>query len=122
MGGKAAMTSLWISQDCYQLMVHKTPSYFHLHLVSDATGETLTTIAKASAVQFRQVRAIEHVYPLVRTGRQLESVSYRRWNQHQALCSTPSSIPELVAEIENGVAANSRYPCVHVLEADHECI
>jgi len=28
------------------------PSYYHLHLVSDATGETLTTIAKAASVQY----------------------------------------------------------------------
>ncbi len=50
------------------------PSYYHLHLVSDATGETLTTIAKAAAVQYANVRAIEHVHPLVRTSRQLARV------------------------------------------------
>lgn len=49
-------------------------SFFHLHLVSDSTGETLTTIAKAAAVQYSQVRAIEHMYPLVRTSRQLKRV------------------------------------------------
>lgn len=50
------------------------PSYFHLHLVSDATGETLTTIAKAAAVQYAQVRPIEHVHPLIRTGKMLDRV------------------------------------------------
>lgn len=50
------------------------PSYFHVHLVSDATGETLTTIAKAAAVQYSQFRAIEHMHPLVRTARQLKRV------------------------------------------------
>ncbi len=50
------------------------PSYFHLHLVSDATGETLTIMAKAAAVQYGQVRPIEHVHPLVRTQRQLNRV------------------------------------------------
>jgi regulator of PEP synthase PpsR (kinase-PPPase family) len=49
-------------------------SAFHLHLISDATGETLTTMAKAAAVQYPQVRAIEHIHPLVRTERQLERV------------------------------------------------
>ena len=39
-------------------------SAFHLHLISDATGETLTTMAKAAAVQYPQVRAIEHIHPL----------------------------------------------------------
>jgi len=33
-------------------MANALPSYFHLHLVSDSTGETLTTIAKAAAVKF----------------------------------------------------------------------
>lgn len=50
------------------------PSFFHLHLVSDATGETLTTIAKAAAVQYPQVRAIEHVYPLIRSEKQMDRV------------------------------------------------
>ena len=49
-------------------------SFFHLHLVSDSTGETLTTIAKAASVQYPQIKAIEHVYPLVRTERQLDRV------------------------------------------------
>lgn len=55
-------------------MTHRPPSFFHLHLVSDATGETLTTIAKAASVQYADVRPIEHVHPLVRTGRQLKRV------------------------------------------------
>lgn len=55
-------------------MANDLPSYYHLHLVSDATGETLTTIAKAASVQYAQVRPIEHVHPLVRTPRQLKRV------------------------------------------------
>lgn len=43
-------------------------------MVSDATGETLTTIAKAASVQYANMRAIEHVHPLVRTQRQLNRV------------------------------------------------
>ncbi|HRK72453.1 MAG TPA: kinase/pyrophosphorylase, partial [Micropepsaceae bacterium] len=45
---------------------------FHLHLLSDATGETLNAIAKAAAAQFETAKPIEHVHPLVRTKRQLE--------------------------------------------------
>lgn len=55
-------------------MANTTASFFHLHLVSDSTGETLTTIAKAASVQYPQIKAIEHVYPLVRTERQLDRV------------------------------------------------
>lgn len=50
------------------------PSLFHMHLVSDATGETISAIAKAAAVQYQMVRAIEHMHPLVRTQRQLKRV------------------------------------------------
>lgn len=55
-------------------MVNVLPSYFHLHLISDSTGETLTTIAKAAAVQYAQVRPIEHVHPMVRSMKQLGRV------------------------------------------------
>jgi regulator of PEP synthase PpsR (kinase-PPPase family) len=45
--------------------------YFHLHLVSDATGETLNTVAKAAAAQYADFRPIAHIYALVRTPSQL---------------------------------------------------
>jgi regulator of PEP synthase PpsR (kinase-PPPase family) len=47
---------------------------FHFHLVSDATGETLVAVARAAASQFRSVASVEHVYPLVRSSRQLDRV------------------------------------------------
>jgi len=49
-------------------------SYFHLHLVSDSTGETLITVARAAVAQYEGIAAIEHVYPLVRSNTQLERV------------------------------------------------
>ena len=49
-------------------------SYFHLHLVSDSTGETLITVGRAAAAQYEGISAIEHVYPLVRSAAQLERV------------------------------------------------
>jgi [pyruvate, water dikinase]-phosphate phosphotransferase / [pyruvate, water dikinase] kinase len=48
--------------------------YFHLHLVSDATGETLITVARAAAAQYANVSPIEHLYPMVRSKRQLDHV------------------------------------------------
>src|ERR1700733_11736174 len=50
------------------------PSYFHLHLISDATGETLITVARAAAAQYSKVAPVEHVHPLVRTQKQLDRV------------------------------------------------
>jgi regulator of PEP synthase PpsR (kinase-PPPase family) len=54
--------------------VPTTGSYFHLHLVSDSTGETLITVARAVAAQYANVTAVEHVYPLVRSQKQLDRV------------------------------------------------
>jgi len=55
-------------------MPHRTGSYFHLHLVSDATGETLTTVARAATAQYTKIMPVEHAYPLVRTQKQLDRV------------------------------------------------
>jgi regulator of PEP synthase PpsR (kinase-PPPase family) len=49
-----------------------TRNYFHLHLVSDATGETLIAVSRAVAAQFQGVASIEHVYPFVRSMAQLD--------------------------------------------------
>lgn len=46
----------------------------HLHLVSDATGETLNSVARACLVQFEGVDPEEHVWSLVRTKGQMEKV------------------------------------------------
>jgi len=48
--------------------------YFHLHLISDSTGETLVTVSRAAAAQYSKLTAVEHVHPLVRTQKQLDRV------------------------------------------------
>ncbi|HWW49149.1 MAG TPA: pyruvate, water dikinase regulatory protein [Xanthobacteraceae bacterium] len=55
-------------------MAKSSGSYFHLHLISDSTGETLITVARAVAAQYANVTAVEHVYPLVRSQKQLDRV------------------------------------------------
>ena len=55
-------------------MTNRGESYFHLHLVSDATGETLTTVARAAAAQYSSMSPVEHMHPLVRTAKQLDRV------------------------------------------------
>lgn len=47
---------------------------FHLHLVSDATGETINSVARACVSQFDHVEPVEHFWNLVRTARQLDMV------------------------------------------------
>ncbi len=49
-------------------------SRFHLHLVSDSTGETVHSVARACLVQFDGVNAVEHVWSMVRTRNQIERV------------------------------------------------
>ena len=48
-------------------------NYFHLHMVSDATGETLLMVARAAAAQYANVSPVEHLYPMVRTQKQLDA-------------------------------------------------
>ena len=55
-------------------MPKRGPNYFHLHLISDSTGETLITVARAAAAQYTSVVPVEHMHPLVRSNKQLDRV------------------------------------------------
>jgi len=46
----------------------------HMHLVSDATGETVNSVARACLVQFAGVEPIEHAWTLIRTKGQMIKV------------------------------------------------
>ncbi len=45
---------------------------FHLHLVSDATGETVNSVARACLAQFEGIEPDEHVWSMIRTDAQFE--------------------------------------------------
>lgn len=96
-------------------MAKDLSSFFHLHLVSDATGETLTAVAKAVTVQYSQVRAIQHVHPLVRTKRQLDRVA-------QEIEATPGIVlytlvnETLAADLE-ARCQKLNVPCVAILQS-----
>ena len=47
---------------------------FHLHLVSDSTGDTVHAVARACLVQFEGAEAIEHFWSMIRTKTQIERV------------------------------------------------
>ena len=49
-------------------------SYFHVHLVSDSTGETLNAVFKAATAQFAAANPFEHIYALIRARPQMERV------------------------------------------------
>jgi [pyruvate, water dikinase]-phosphate phosphotransferase / [pyruvate, water dikinase] kinase len=89
-------------------------SFLHLHLVSDSTGETLTTIAKAASVQYPRIRVIEHTYPLVRTHRQLDRVM-------QEVESAPGIVLYTIVSSDLVVVLEQRckelnVPSLHVLD------
>ena len=46
----------------------------HLHLISDSTGETLESVARASLARFEEVEAVKHFWPLVRSTGHLDRV------------------------------------------------
>jgi regulator of PEP synthase PpsR (kinase-PPPase family) len=89
------------------------PKFFHLHLVSDATGETLSAIAKAVIVQYSKVRGIEHVHSLVRTSKQMDRV-------FQEIESAPGIVlytivnPDLARGLED-YCRTLKVPCVPVM-------
>jgi len=51
-----------------------TPGRFHLHLVSDSTGDTVHSVARACLVQFEDTQAVEHVWSMVRSRSQIDRV------------------------------------------------
>lgn len=61
-------------QQTAEISVEQVKNYFHLHLISDSTGETLMAAGRAAAAQFQGAQALEHVYPLIRTRKQLFAV------------------------------------------------
>ena len=48
--------------------------HFHLHLVSDSTGETVSSVSRAALAQFDAVEPEEHIWSLVRTKSQMDRV------------------------------------------------
>jgi hypothetical protein len=87
---------------------------FHLHLVSDATGETLNAVAKAATAQFEGVEVAEHFYALVRSERQLERViSHIR--ERPGLVFFTLVNPDLRRILE-AECARLRVPCQGILD------
>ncbi|MEO3387149.1 pyruvate, water dikinase regulatory protein [Mesorhizobium sp. CAU 1741] len=94
--------------------MNKPQSFFHLHLISDATGETLLAAGRAAAAQYKDARAIEHIYPLIRTERQLRKVL-------EEIDETPGIVLYTVVDQELAGILDTRcasmgLPCVSVLE------
>ena len=94
--------------------MNKPQSFFHLHLISDATGETLIAAARAAAAQYTNARAIEHIYPLIRGEKQVESV-LREIDAEPGIVLYTMVDQSLASMIDQRCAAMG-LPCVSVLE------
>lgn len=88
--------------------------YFHLHLVSDATGETVNAIAKAACAQFESARPIEHVHPLVRTPKQVDRL-LREIADAPGIVLCTIMNPDLRRRLESG-CAELQIPYIPVLD------
>ncbi|MGD2134064.1 MAG: pyruvate, water dikinase regulatory protein [Maricaulaceae bacterium] len=88
--------------------------YFHIHLVSDSTGETLVSAMKASIAQFDHVIPIEHLYALVRSERQLERVLENIANAPGMVIFTV--VDEKLRRILERRCAELNMPCIAVLD------
>ena len=87
---------------------------YHLHLVSDATGETLNTVAKAVCAQFEGTTAREHIYSLVRSERQLRrAVDHISANPGVVLFTLVNPALRQMLESECG---RLNVPCVSILD------
>lgn len=94
--------------------VNKPQSFFHLHLISDATGETLLAAGRAASAQYKDARAIEHIYPLIRTEKQVTKV-FEDIEEEPGIILYTVVDQKLARGIDERCAAMG-LPCVSVLE------
>lgn len=86
----------------------------HMHLVSDSTGETVATVARAGVSQFEGVVPVEHVWSFVRSQAQVEQVlSMVKALPGVVICTLVS--PELRHALIEGCRALNM-PCVPILD------
>ncbi len=95
-------------------------NFFHLHLVSDATGETLNAVSKSVTVQYRDVTPVEHVYPLVRNRKQLDRVLQAIENEPGIVMFT--LVDSTIRRVLEESCMRLRTPAVAVLDPVHAAV
>ena len=88
--------------------------YFHLHLISDSTGETIQAVARAVCAQFVEAQAVEHIYGLVRGKKALDRVL--REVQENPGPIMYSILDEGLRSALHEVADKLSVPCLSVLD------
>jgi [pyruvate, water dikinase]-phosphate phosphotransferase / [pyruvate, water dikinase] kinase len=92
-------------------------NFFHLHLVSDSTGETLITVSRAATALYQGISPIEHVYPLVRNERQLDRVITEIENEPGIVLYT--IVDQILSDRLQRACLETASPCLSVLEPVH---
>jgi [pyruvate, water dikinase]-phosphate phosphotransferase / [pyruvate, water dikinase] kinase len=95
-------------------------NYFHLHLVSDSTGETLIAVSRAATTQYQGVASIEHVYPLVRTDQQLDRVITEIEAAPGLVLFT--LVDQALSERLEAFCKEAGCPCLSILSPVHQMI
>jgi regulator of PEP synthase PpsR (kinase-PPPase family) len=90
------------------------PNRFHLHLVSDSTGETVSALARACVVQFDGFESIPHLWWLVRNRNQVAHVIEGVKAEPGVVLATLVD-PDLRIALDEGCRA-LRVPCISVLD------
>jgi regulator of PEP synthase PpsR (kinase-PPPase family) len=85
-----------------------------MHLISDATGETLNTVARAAAAHYADFQPLEHIYALVRTPRQLQRALVEIERQPGIVLFTIID-PSLRAQLEEQ-CGRLGIPCISILD------
>ncbi|RED51366.1 pyruvate, water dikinase regulatory protein [Aestuariispira insulae] len=87
---------------------------FHVHLVSDSTGETVHGIARACISQFEGVEAEEHQWPLMRTVAQLEKVIDQIKEKPGVVMYT--LVNDEMRQTLHAACRRYRIPCISILD------
>ena len=87
---------------------------FHLHLVSDSTGETAQALARACLAQFEGVDVEEHHWTLIRSATQLD-------NEMESILENPGVVMYTLVNDEfrktiQSQCQKKRIPCISVLD------
>ena len=92
----------------------ETDRRFHLHLVSDATGETINSVARACLVQFEDIVPTEHTWSLIRTSGQMEKVLIGI-RDHPGIVLFTIVNSDLREQLTEG-CRKLQHPCIAVLD------
>lgn len=87
---------------------------FHLHLVSDSTGETLEAIVQAALVQFEGVNVKKHYWPLVRSAMQMNRLMEDIREQPGLIMYTIVNVP--IREALEREAMEASLPVLSILD------